>query len=690
VAEFTIEKKSLTYEWGDLNFTYNGKEQIPSAAPVNLVNGDQIDLIISGGATAAGEHEATVEGMDGAMSANYELPEVRTQTYKIAKKVAELTWGETSFIYSGKDQIPTVSVTNLEQGDECELTVTGAATAVGTHKATVVKLSNDNYELPDEIEKEFTIAKADLTDEARVIIDDWTYNENPSVPKVEGNIEGANVTYEYKAVEDEDSAYSTTVPSLAGRYTVRAIIDGTAGYNGKPVTADFTIKKAASAMITYPTAVTGLIYDGKAQALVNPGSAFGGTVYYALGQDDVNAPDGDAFTDEIPLGTDTGTYYVWFKVVGDANHNDCECGGVDVTIIPVTRDALIEKTKEAEDYYDGVVKDVEDYADVAAPLKEAIDEAWTVADDDNVTDQQIGAALRKVVNALDRAIRKVNAPLYKIEEINQKRDRLVELLNTKGTDVVDGFYQSECDTVSVNYAVCNGKISRVMLDAEGIRDGYNYLTMNTGTSIILPDTYTISGNFADAKTAAKFIKSRGSIKCVLEPQKIKGVPTYELMLVNGSKKLVVSVIDVSLNAKVLRDVTLSVEVKRNTVSRNAVSANCISEYGYAENGGVITIATNPVFKDDSRGEKYDNGRFLAGVWMVGNTAITRGVIQTVSCKEATVHAKVNSDGTLSIGKAEGSGGGTVPISYVLNGKMSVRKDRVVSKSKIYKAKIKVK
>ena len=44
-----------------------------------------------------------------------------------------------------------------------------------------------------------------------------------------------------------------------------------------------------------------------------------------------NRPDIITYTTSIPTGTDAGTYSVWYKVVGDANHTDTS-GRVPVTV----------------------------------------------------------------------------------------------------------------------------------------------------------------------------------------------------------------------------------------------------------------------------------------------------------------------------------------------------------------------
>ena len=88
-------------------------------------------------------------------------------------------------------------------------------------------------------------------------------------------------------------------------------------------TTTFSIAKAASSVTTAPTANT-LTYTGSAQALVTAGAASGGTMQYSL--------DNQTFAETVPTGTNVGSYTVYYKVVGDANHENAEGGQVVVAI----------------------------------------------------------------------------------------------------------------------------------------------------------------------------------------------------------------------------------------------------------------------------------------------------------------------------------------------------------------------
>ena len=92
-----------------------------------------------------------------------------------------------------------------------------------------------------------------------------------------------------------------------------------------------TVNKADSTVTTAPTA-NELTYTGKGQDLVTKGETEDGTIVYAIGESADTAPNADAFSENIPGGTEAGDYYVWYKVIGDENHNDSEPVCVKVTI----------------------------------------------------------------------------------------------------------------------------------------------------------------------------------------------------------------------------------------------------------------------------------------------------------------------------------------------------------------------
>ena len=104
----------------------------------------------------------------------------------------------------------------------------------------------------------------------------------------------------------------------------------TAAKDGYSVTSNhkkLTVTKAAipASAITAPAANV-LTYNGNKQALITAGSVTsGGTMQYSLTEN-------GTYSQGIPTGTDAGTYTVWYRVIGDANHNDTAPASVPVSI----------------------------------------------------------------------------------------------------------------------------------------------------------------------------------------------------------------------------------------------------------------------------------------------------------------------------------------------------------------------
>ena len=88
------------------------------------------------------------------------------------------------------------------------------------------------------------------------------------------------------------------------------------------------VAKEAAAVTKEPEGKT-LTYNGQEQALVTAGTATGGTMQYVLGTaTEATQP----YTTSIPTATNAGSYYVWYKAVGDETHTDSEAKCITVTI----------------------------------------------------------------------------------------------------------------------------------------------------------------------------------------------------------------------------------------------------------------------------------------------------------------------------------------------------------------------
>lgn len=90
-------------------------------------------------------------------------------------------------------------------------------------------------------------------------------------------------------------------------------------------------KEAQEATVKEDPKPKSVTYNGSAQELVTAGTAEGGTMQYALGTNATTAPT-TGYTTSIPTATNAGTYYVWYKAVGDDNHTESDVACVTVTI----------------------------------------------------------------------------------------------------------------------------------------------------------------------------------------------------------------------------------------------------------------------------------------------------------------------------------------------------------------------
>lgn len=113
----------------------------------------------------------------------------------------------------------------------------------------------------------------------------------------------------------------------AGRHTFRF----SATCNGyekisKDIVVTVQTANISASLITPPTAQENLTYTGQEQALITAGSVTDyGTMQYSLTEN-------GTYSQDIPTGTDAGAYTVWYRVIGDANHNDTAPASVAVRI----------------------------------------------------------------------------------------------------------------------------------------------------------------------------------------------------------------------------------------------------------------------------------------------------------------------------------------------------------------------
>lgn len=112
------------------------------------------------------------------------------------------------------------------------------------------------------------------------------------------------------------------------------------------VTGDATIPDPE--VVTPPEPIEGLVENDSEQELVTPGEANFGTMYYALGENDTDAPGADAYSTSLPTGIKAGTYYVWYKVIGEGG-KETVAACVLVTIAPKEEETTTEEETTPEE-----------------------------------------------------------------------------------------------------------------------------------------------------------------------------------------------------------------------------------------------------------------------------------------------------------------------------------------------------
>ena len=166
-----------------------------------------------------------------------------------------------------------------------------------------------------------TIAKAAATVTAPTAKTELVYNGNAQALVSAGSVSDA--TLEYKLGDGEWGADVPTATN-AGEYTVyyRVTVDN--NHTGATEGSFKVVIAKAAASVTAPTAKTGLVYNGNAQALVSAGNVSDATLEYKLGDGEWGA--------DVPAATNAGEYTVFYRVTVDSNHTGATEGSFKVAI----------------------------------------------------------------------------------------------------------------------------------------------------------------------------------------------------------------------------------------------------------------------------------------------------------------------------------------------------------------------
>ena len=217
------------------------------------------------------------------------------------------------------------STAMITSNDEFQLTVPAVESQTEGSVGTVgVKITTDNYQ--DMLLTVEVIAKNKIVPvlDGEITATPITFGQILRVSTITGTMKDDGKTVEGTFEWTNPS----TKPDKAGDYQAEWTFTPAEGYEEyATATGTVTIKvNKATPTFNAPTAQENLTYTGQEQELITAGSVTsGGTMQYSLTEN-------GTYSQDTPVGTDAGTYTVWYRVIGDENHNNTTPASVAVSI----------------------------------------------------------------------------------------------------------------------------------------------------------------------------------------------------------------------------------------------------------------------------------------------------------------------------------------------------------------------
>ena len=538
----------------------------------------------------------------------------QTYTYDFSQLLPKLTTGEYGTISYGNQPAisvvpqsgyyydPTIvefhnGVLTLAKFYAKDGTMTGQ---IGTVNVTVTTTNYNNFRLTLVLN---AVNQIKPTPNGEITASEITYGDTLSTSTISGKMKDPTTD---KEVTGTFSWKDGSTKPNAGSYDAEWTFTPDAPEYAT-VTGTVTIKvNKATPTFNAPTAQENLTYTGQEQALIIAGSVTGhSTMQYSLTE---NGP----YSQDIPTGTDAGAYKVWYRVFGDANHNDTAPASVEVSIgkKPLTITGVTAESKP----YDGTTNADISSVDISSvtfdnvTLNRGTDYTVTA----NFDDASVGND-KNVTVTVTLTEQSAAAKNYALEQSSFTTTANITAKEVKVTITPNGgTYGSVTAAAAVLTGVVDGETVPVTLTYTG--NGYN--STNVPTDV---DSYKVTASIADnnyiltGKTIANFVITPKAVT-------VSGI-TAKGKAYDGTTDAVLDCSNAQFGG-ILGNDTLTVTAtgtlesadvgeQNVTISNLTLGGNSVANYVLAESGNqtettaTITAREATVTPDDNQFKVYE-------------------------------------------------------------------------------------
>ncbi len=231
--------------YGEVSYTWYNGEVALTTAPVDADTYKVVASVQADGSNYSAvsvEHEFTIK----------------------PKSITVITLAENSYTYDGTKKEPTVVVKDGDNEiDSKEYSVSYSNNInAGTATVAVSDVTGGNYVVSGS--KTFTINQTANRWTKDLSIEGWTYGETAKAPSAEAQYGNDTIVYTYS--NSENGIFTSTVPTNAGTWYVKATVEATNNYEVLTAVQSFTIApKTTDVDVTLTVPDSGYTYNGKEQ-----------------------------------------------------------------------------------------------------------------------------------------------------------------------------------------------------------------------------------------------------------------------------------------------------------------------------------------------------------------------------------------------------------------------------------------